>query len=235
MIIKALIVEDESPARATLHSYIKRYFPQVEVVGEAGDVRGARELIEKTNHHVLFLDVQLEDGLGINLLEQIENVGSRIIFTTAFNQYAITAFKHRAFGYLLKPINPIDFKEILGRVVKDVMFPATNSVKIKIPVSDGFKYIFSSEIIRFESESNYTRVYFSDESSTLISKTLKLFEEQLTLDTGFIRIHQSHLVNSAYIDQKQLYLNRVVLLNDIELPISRSKREIVQRTLHNLR
>lgn len=231
MKIKALIIEDESPARKTLHSYINRYFPQITVVGETGDIESARKLINETSHDIIFLDVQLEDGLGITLLEQIDKLGSRIIFTTAFNQYAFTAFKHKAFGYLLKPINPIDFKEILGRVVKDVMVPSIDSVKIKIPVSDGFKYVFSNEIVRCESESNYTRMYFSDKSSTLISKTLKLFEEQLNHRTGFIRIHQSHLVNSVFIDQKHLKTNKIVLLNKKELPISRSRKDSVHETL----
>lgn len=234
MKIKAIIIEDETPARVTLKSYLERYFPQITLVGEAGDLPSAHNLIQNTKHDILFLDIQLEDGLGIELLETIKEAGSRIVFTTAFNNYTITAFKHKAFGYLLKPISPIDFKEIVNRVIKDILVSNIYNVKIKIPTSDGFRYIDSKNIIRCESESNYTRIYLADGSNTLVSKTLKLFEDKLNLETGFLRVHQSHLINSQFIDQKQIKTNHLVLKDGKKIPIARSRKEQITEQLERI-
>lgn len=233
MKINAIIIEDETPARVTIKSYLKKYFPDIRVVGEAGRIAEALEILESISFDFIFLDVQLKDGLGIDLLKTCKKRCKRVIFTTAFDNYAMDAFKHKAFGYLLKPIDPIDFKEIVERVIKDVLVTHVRPAKVKVPTSHGFAYIDSAEIIRCESESNYSRIYTQNGKNYLISKTLKIIEKELLPNAGFARVHQSHLINLRYIDMDRIRHNQMELKSGETIPISRSRREDFQVLLRN--
>lgn len=224
MKVRALIVEDEIPARITLKSFLRKYFPDIIVVGEIDNTIEASRFIDHNDFEILFLDVQLKDGKATDMLQKVKNKNYRIIFTTAFENYALDAFKFKSFGYLMKPIDPSDFKEILLRVLKDLGINMLPGKQIKIPFSNGHIWVNSADIIRCESESNYTIIHVSDGSSYTLSKTLKLIEFEYE-SLGFIRIHQSHLVNIRYLKDLKISNNTITLLNGETLPVSRSKRD----------
>lgn len=232
MKIKAIIIEDELPARKTLTSYLNRYFPQVEITGEAIDIESASELLEKGIYDFVFLDVQLKNGLGIDLIKNRKDL--RIVFTTAFDQYTAEAFKSNAFGYLLKPLDPNDFKDIVNRVIKDVLVSNTQLVKLKVATKNGYAYIETTNIVRCEAESNYSRIFTSDNKSYMVSKSLKYLETELLETRKFARVHQSHLVNVDYVDQKRIETNFITLTSDEKIPVSRSRKEDLNQLLYRV-
>lgn len=231
MKIKGLIIEDELLARRTIISYLNKYFPNVEVCGEIDNIEEAVSFINKEKVDVVFLDIQLKKENGITILERVAPQNLRVIFTTAYNNYTKEAFNHKAFGYLLKPIDPIDFKEIMNRVIKDISYEDFTISKLKVPFGSGHKLIEKSMILRCESKSNYTQLYLLDGSTYVISKTLKFVENNLLDSSLFIRIHQSHLVNRQFIDVTKYKGQSIYLKTGIELPVSRSKIKSVRDIL----
>lgn len=221
MKVNVLIIEDEFPARRTLKSYLHRYFPSIEVIGEATSLLQAKELIAKGGFDFMFLDVHLKDGRSVDMLDELDIDNLRIIFTTAYRDYTLEAFTHKAFGYLLKPINPIVFKEIVNRVLKDVLHGTKELIKLKVYTSNKFAFIDTTEIVRCEAESNYATIKCVDGNSYMVSKTLKALEEELRQTEKFVRIHKSHLVNIDFVNQRQVSKTQIVLTNGEELPVSR--------------
>lgn len=226
MTITAIIIEDEIPARKTIRSYLNKYFPFVEIIAEIDSVKAANRYLKAHDADILFLDVQLKDGLGLEILEHIKNKKIRVIFTTAHDEYTFQAFHFKAFGYLLKPLDPFDFKEIMNRVVKDVNYEDPFTFKIKVPTKDGHTIIDVNEIIRCEADSNYTKV-FTKKSVFVFSKTLKTVEEEFSSTQLFVRPHQSHLINYHFINKSLSNPKYLTLLDGFQVPISRSKKEIL--------
>lgn len=218
----AVIIEDELPARATIRSYVKKYAPEVVIAEEFDSVQSGMNYLKSNSPDIVFLDVQLSDGLGIDILNKIDTSKLRIIFTTAHEQYAMQAFKNKAFGYLLKPLNPLDFKEIIRRVIIDALNTKTNRT-IKLPISDGEIWIKLSDIVRCQSFSNYTRIFCTQKSYT-ISKTLKYVETELLNSDQFVRVHQSHLINIDFVAEKEIKKQCVLLSNGDLIPVSRSRK-----------
>ncbi|MDO8999245.1 MAG: LytTR family DNA-binding domain-containing protein [Bacteroidota bacterium] len=223
----AIIIEDEYPARITLKSYLERYFSNIEVVAEIETVLEAIPFIKNNKIDIIFLDVQLKDGKGIEVLENIDSEKYKIIFTTAHEEYTLNAFKHKAFGYLLKPLDPTDFKEIVERVLNDLN--ANNAIdlekKIKIPEGSGYIWIELKDIIRCEAYGNYTKIITKENLNAItVSKTLKYVEQNLIKSDKFIRVHQSHLINLSFIKAKEIKNNTIALLNGEKIPVSRAKR-----------
>ena len=170
---RAIIIEDELPARVTIKIFLEKYFEEIQVVGEFDSKAGALDFISENDVEIVFLDVQLSDGLGLDLLKLIDTDKYRIVFITAHEDYAMEAFKYKAFGYLLKPLDPEDFQDIMKRVLVDIGLSKTGDV-IKIPISNGNVWINTNDIVRCESENNYCVIYTEDKSY-LISKTLNLW------------------------------------------------------------
>jgi len=228
----ALIIEDELPARVTLNSYLRKYFNAINVVAELGTVKESIDFINKNNIDIIFLDVQLKDGKGIEILNNIDPNKYKIIFTTAHEEFALEAFKNKAFGYLLKPLDPIDFKEILNRVIKDlsILEINLNSKKIQVPILKGYKLVELNDIIRCEAESNYTKIIVKNTSTNfIISKTLKHVESEIINSSLFYRVHQSHLINLNWIEDTQIKGNSIELKNGDKIPVSRAhKGELFQ-------
>jgi two-component system LytT family response regulator len=228
MKIKAIQIEDELPARKTLKSYLKKYFPEITLDGEFGEMSEALKYLKANDVQIIFLDVQLKDGLGIDLLEKIDSSLYRIIFTTAFEKYAMDAFRHKAFGYLLKPLDPDDFQEIISRALTDIKLN-TSKDKVRLPIANGNVWIDINQIVRCESSSNYTRIYCEDRSY-IISKTLKFVENELLNSTQFIRCHHSHLINLKYLFRHEIKHNCIELTNGESVPVSRAKRsELIEK------
>lgn len=221
------------------------------LVGEAEGVWSGIDLIESTHPDVVFLDIQMQDGSGFKLLDHFDQIDFMIIFTTAFDQFAIRAIKYSAMDYLLKPIVP---QELINAVNKaderkqqkkqtgganieeliDVYKKVTDSPKIILTTSEKIHMIKVSNITRCESDNYYTKFFFADGKTLLVSKTLKETEKMLS-DFDFVRPHKSHLVNVHFIKG---YLKHeggfIVMLDDTEIPVARRKKELVLEVLNKL-
>jgi two-component system, LytTR family, response regulator len=250
-LIKAVIIDDEKQSRKTLTGLLERYCPNVMLAGEADGVRTGIALIQESSPDIVFLDIQMQDGSGFKLLDKIENINFNVIFTTAFDQYAIRAFKFSALDYLLKPIVPEELmnavnraetikernKQLDGQNIDELIKSykkASESHKIMLATTEKKHLIEISNIIRCESDSYYTRFYFADGTSMIVSKTLKEIERMLS-DYEFFRPHKSHLINKQYICG---FLKKeggyIVLTDGTQIPVARRKKEMVMEILNQL-
>jgi two-component system LytT family response regulator len=240
--ITAVIVDDEELGRNVLRNMIRKYFPEITITGEAGSVREARGIIATTVPSLVFLDIEMPGGSGFDLLEQIENPPFSVIFTSAYNQYAVKAFKYSAVDYLLKPIN-IDE---LSNAIKKLQSPesrvsmqlalqhfmesynqtgVSKNNKVALPTMDGLAFIDIADIIRCEADGKYTWCFVTGAKKLYSTRSLMDFEEQLT-PQGFCRIHHAHLVNLNHIKN---YVKGaggyVVMSNGDNVIVSKRKKE----------
>lgn len=235
--LRLAIVDDEAPARAGLRAALAGIPLPLEVVGEAENVGAAVELLDRVRPDVVLLDIWLGDGTGFDVLDQVKDHGQRVIFVTAFDHYAVEAFKRGAAHYLLKPVVRADLQQALERVtsaddrspeqVRALRMALTD--RITLPTAEGFHVLAPADIVRCESDGNYTRFHLANGDKLLASRTLKEFEAALE-PHGFLRVHLSHLVNMA---QVRMYLHRdggtLVLTNGQEVPVSHRRRtEVVE-------
>lgn len=248
--LAAIIIEDEKKSRENLHGMLEIYCPNVKVVGQADGVKAGIEVIEKNKPDIVFLDIQMPDGSGFKLLEQLNAINFEIIFTTAFDQYAIKAIKYSALDYLLKPIDPEDLVGSVKKVEQKVSQKKANESiqvlleNIKSRSEEPEKIILSTakkihvvkvdDIVRCESDNYYTTFFFTNGKTMLISKTLKENEDLLS-SHNFIRPHKSHLVNVKYIKS---FLKRdggyIRMTDGSEVPVSRRKKEKIIEIINNL-
>ena len=248
--IRAIIVEDEKMSRETLRRLLEKYCPEVEIVAEADGYRKGLEEIRKHQPDVIFLDIQMPDGSGFRLLEEIEEINFEIIFTTAFDQFAIKAIKFSALDYLLKPVIPQDLIEAISRVAKkkaeksrqkslslnpqSAEAQEERSQKIVLSTSEMIHVINVDDIVRCESDNYYTNFFFLDGRKLLVSKTLKENEDLLS-PHNFIRPHKSHLVNIKYIKSFVRQDGGYILMNDgTHIPVSRRKKDKMMEIIFNL-
>ena len=248
--LKAIIVEDEKRSRETLRGLLKLFCKNVEVVAEADGVVNGIAAIKEHNPDIVFLDIQMPDGSGFKLLEEIEEINFEIIFTTAYDQFAIKAIKFSALDYLLKPIFPDDLVSAVKKVeekrkitspetnvevlLENIRKPQNESPKIVLSTSDRIQVVLVDEIVRCESDNYYTFFYFENGSRMLISKTLKENEELLSA-YNFVRPHKSHLVNIHFVKGfSKKEGGHIVLKDGSKVPVSRRKREMVLEILSNI-
>jgi two-component system, LytTR family, response regulator len=204
--MKAIIIDDEKKGREILHTLIQQYCEEVEVLGSAENSEKAYELIIKNKPDVIFLDIEMPDGDGFSLLERFDDIPFQVIFTTAYDQYAIKAIKYHALDYLLKPFAIEDLQSALSNVRKfaqsDIIknryidFLAahrlTFSGRVALPIKDGVIYLMICDIIRIESDGSYSTFYTND-GQYMVSKNLKEYED--LMPSEFFRVHKSHLIN----------------------------------------
>jgi two-component system LytT family response regulator len=215
--LKALIVEDELNSQELLKAIIDESCDGVQVVAMAQGVAEALEKIKANKPDILLLDIELSDGDGFQVLEQAGDIDFDVIFTTAYDQYAIKAFKFAATDYILKPVDFEELQEAIKRIVDKRSNPEQapsneqiqaliNNIRnirqpfkrIVLPTSNGFTVVDPKDIIRCESDRNYTFIFLTDGRKILVSRTIKEYEEMLR-DYNFFRIHQSHLINLAFL------------------------------------
>lgn len=228
---RSIIIEDEVNARKAIKSYLRRYFVNIDVIAEIDNVKDAVDFLNKNKVDILFLDVHLKDGKSLALLNKINIDDFRIVFTTAHEDYALDAFKSRSFGYLLKPLDPLDFKEIMNRVLNDLSAKneSTEKKSIKVRIADGYRWIKMEEIIRFESESNYTKIFVVNEVRPItIAKTLKSIEKEFNPKNHFLRVNQSHIINVAFLSKTEIHNNSLILSNGHIIPVSRGYKTILE-------
>ena len=241
MNLRAIIVEDEKHSRETLNNLITEFCSDVKVVGMASSPDEAIEAITSLTPDVVFLDVELQSGTGFDVLQQLEKIDFEIIFTTAFEQYALKAVKFSSLDYLLKPI---DYKELKrsvekARIKKDeqvykkqletLLFnlkqerPKLN--KICLLTFDGFAFVDVEDIIYCKAEGSYTKFVLKDNSKLMVSKYLKEFEG-LLLEQCFMRVHNSFLINLKEVKKFVRSDGGYILMsNNDTASISRTKKE----------
>jgi len=234
--ISTILVDDEHSALNSLRILIEKTCPELEIVGTASSVNEAYKLISSLNPSVIFLDIEMSDGSGFDLLEKLGGFNFKVIFTTAYEHYALKALKKSALDYLLKPIDDIELREAVNKLneeiqeIDDIPIQAINTQafgggnRLLLPKKDCYRVIKLEDLIRCESDNNYTNFYLKDGEKIMISKTLKDFELPL-LQHDFLRIHQSHLVNINFI--AYYYAGRggnISLVDGTILPVSRNKK-----------
>lgn len=240
-----LIVDDEQDARRIVSKYVERYFPQLTIVGEAGSVEEGVTMIESLSPMIVFLDIQLGDGTGFDVLDRVQRRDSRIIFTTAFDDYAVKAFRYHALDYLLKPIDPEEFSVAVQHVMDMTVTEQSSNLqnwmaqygnsdrKLGVPTADGIRFIQLDAIVYMEADSSYCKIYLKDSKSVVVSKPLKYFSDKLEGERVFLRPHKSFIVNMNYLleyvkeDGGMLKLNNGALI-----PISRQKKDEVIREMN---
>ncbi len=242
--LRAVIIEDMQAALDLLEADLAKYLPQVEVVGSAPSVVSGLKLIKETEPDLLFLDIELKDGTGFDLLEILDRSDVRVIFTTASDQHAIRAFRFSAIDYLLKPVQP---EELIAAVQKvepasrekvnvllDHWKDGSDDQRITLTNADEVKIVAVGDIIRCEADNNYTTIYFQGGSKFLVSKTLKHFEKLLQL-LGFFRSHQSHLVNMKYVQGFMKSEGGYLMLKDgTSVPVAVRKRSELMKLLDGI-
>lgn len=234
--MNALIIDDEIKSRNTLNNFLVKYCDDLKVLGQADGVKTGLEQIKALEPDLIFLDIEMGDGTGFDLLERLENKNIKVIFVTAYNEYAIQAFRFSAVDYLLKPINPEELIAAVRKLNSEtpvVQEERYNTLlnnhkkirKIALPTQEGIEFVPIEKIIRCEADNNYTQFHILDGKSILVSKTLKDFQELLE-SQGFFRVHQSHLVNLNYVQKYMKGSGGLVVMEDgSHVDVARRKKE----------
>lgn len=245
--IKAVIVEDEQHNREYLSRLLERYFPDIRLMEAAKDVSSGIKAIAVHQPELLFLDVEMPDGTGFDLLNQLPSENYAIIFVTAYDHYALDAIRFCAIDYLLKPLKVEHLKSAVQKVISQRDQQQENRLlrqllsnlkqnnpqekRIALPTQEEILLVKVSEIIRCEGENNYTGFHLRDGRYILVSRTLREFEDLLG-NYGFLRCHQSHLVNLAevrsFVKSDGGYL---LMSNDSRVSVSRHRKERVMGAL----
>ncbi|TWW01373.1 LytR/AlgR family response regulator transcription factor [Chitinophaga pinensis] len=223
--IKAIIVDDEQHCIDALQTMLQKKCPEVTVLGGVNSVKEAKELITELQPDVVFLDVEMPHQNGFELLKMFDKITFDVIFTTAYEQYALKAIKFNALDYLLKPFSVKELQDAIQKCIVRRNSNANNGQletttsplevflqnmktlhqthkKIALPTINGLVFMPVQNIVRCESTGNYTRIFFTDKKNLMVSRPLKEFEELLT-DVDFFRVHNSHLIN---LQQMQSYI-----------------------------
>lgn len=237
-VLKTIIIDDEEDARNTLRSFVASYCPNLEIVEEAEGVADGYRKIMAHSPDLVFLDIQMEDGTGFDLLEKIRTPEFSVIFTTAFDEYAIKAFKFSAIDYLLKPIDPDELIEAVGKAKKEKKSQASDRIsnlmeshgsgsfdRITLSSQEGLTVVKLDNVQRLESDSNYTHFFLRTGEKITVPKSLKEYE--LILPTSrFYRTHQSHIINLDYVKKFVREDGGYVLMDDgTEILVARRRKE----------
>jgi two-component system, LytTR family, response regulator len=239
--IKSIIVDDELKSRESLRILIEDFCDGIEVVALCQNVTEGIDAIQAYKPDIVFLDIQMQRETGFDLLARVREVNFEVIFTTAYSEYAIKAFKFSAIDYLLKPIDIEELKKAIQKVQKKLNSdiggrlqqliqnlkqggPSEN-YKLAIPTTEGLIFVKVNDILYCTASSNYTEIYLADGKKHLVSRTLKEYEEMLE-GHDFFRIHHSYLINlnaiKKYVRGEGGY---VVMTNDKSLDVSKRKKE----------
>lgn len=237
--MKAVIIEDEERSRIVLQNLLETYCPEVEVVAMADSVSaGVREL-RTHNPDVVFLDVQINGGTGFDVIDKMDHIQSSVIFTTAYDQYALKAFKFSAIDYLLKPIDIEELKSAVRKATESnqsivrqyQMQNLLSNLKnpdeapvLLVSTIDAVEFVRIQDIMRCEAQGAYTQLFLKDSKPLMVSKVIKEFEFLLQ-DYGFYRVHQSHLINLKQVRKYVRSDNFLLMRDGAQVQLARSRKE----------
>ncbi|MCB9196904.1 MAG: response regulator transcription factor [Flavobacteriales bacterium] len=241
--IKTIIIEDEEASRETLRNYLTKYCPQVNIISECKNIIEGKEAIEQFSPQLIFLDVEMPFGNAFDLIEQLGNIDFKIIFVTAYSHYAMKALNYSASYYILKPIDIDELEMAVNKVEEELNRSTQEDVqlqtkillenlqgnnsnkKVVLPTLEGFEVVDMSDIVRMEANDNFTNFYLKSGAKKVICRTLKFYEDVLK-DSGFMRVHRSHIVNMNYITgYKKGKGGQVELIDGSVVDVSSSRKE----------
>lgn len=234
--MRTIIIENEQDASELLNNIIHQYIPEIEVLNIATSVKEGIDAILSLEPDLIFLDIDLGDGSGFDILEATRDLDFKVIFTTAYDEYALKAFKYNTVHYLLKPYSLNDLQEAISKI-KDSRNAKENlenliqkyfvdkPKKVAFNTSEGIWMVDQDEVVRLESDGSYTFLHLRDRDKILISKPIGELEPKLSIGK-FYRVHRSHIVNIDFIDK---YVREdggyVLLINGDIVPVSRYKKD----------
>lgn len=245
---KVLIIDDENRTRELIAKMIDSFGFDIETIPEGENVQSGIKAIEKHDPDIVFLDIQMPDGTGFDVIRSIENKRFQVIFITAHEEFAIKAIKFSALDYLLKPVDLMELKTALEKALdsidnnKDnVQFDALQSNaspngkrRLVLKTQESVHVVELDTIIRCEADRNYTSFFLEGGKKILVSKTLKEYETLLSVH-NFVRVQQSHLINIQFVDRYDKKNGGAVVMKDgSEVPLSPAKRELFFTRLENL-
>ncbi|MCF0070993.1 LytTR family DNA-binding domain-containing protein [Dyadobacter sp. CY261] len=246
--IKALIIDDEPKARSVLHQFIISFVPEITEARMAASVEEARGILQVFKPDLVFLDVEMPHQNGFDFLLLPNMPDFDVIFTTAYNQYAIQAIRFSALDFLLKPISPEDLRAAVKRhfskgesfrqrkllfdnLAANIDKRDVKDFRLAVPSSEGVFFFMIHEILRLEADRNYTIIHLIGKRPFIASKTLKHFEDML-IKFRFVRTHKSHLVNLDHIIRISNNNEFIILSDGSRIEVSRRKKDEVQRQLN---
>lgn len=235
--LTTIIIDDEAHCRSALRKQLEWSCPHVRILADAATAEAGYQAIRTHTPDCIFLDIEMPDQNGFDLLRRFDDIDFEVVFTTAYDAFAIDAFRANAVDYLMKPIIEEDLIEAVDRVSilrrnKDLVqeiHPRPASIrpsnrKVGFPTAEGVQFVRVDTIIRAEAEGSYSTIYFGDGRTLFIAKTLKHIESLLE-DPTFVRVHQSHLINTSKIDR---YIKAdggsIVLEDESSVPLARSRK-----------
>ena len=246
--IKAIIIDDESCFREMIQFLLEDYFPDVKVVAQAESVEGGVQVIEEHIPDLVFLDIELKGGTGFHVLQKLKNRKFKLIFVTAFNEFAIQAIKFSAIDYILKPINEFEFKSGVERAIQEIErneppVPVENlfnnnqgkqDKKLVLRTSQNIHVVNIGDITHCEADNAYTTFFLNSGEKIMVSKGICNYIELLS-SCGFVTPHQSHLVNLNYVKKIDKSDGGFLILKDnTEIPSSVRRKQAVLDILNKL-
>ncbi len=236
--LSAVIVDDELDAIEAIKLILKEHFPDINVLGYAQHVTDARNLIISEKPDIVFLDIEMPSGTGFDVLEGIPERNFNVIFVTAYNQYALKAFKYSATDYILKPIDIDDLVRAIKKIELQLGRPgiaeakidnllqniqAEKPEKIALSTSESIEFVKIDNIVQIQGEGNYSTLKMLDQTELVVSKNIGEFEDLLS-DYMFFRPHQSHLINLKHVKKVNRYGNEIVMEDSSIAFLSRRKK-----------
>jgi two-component system LytT family response regulator len=238
--VRTVIIDDENHVRETIGRLLAMHCPQVKVVGAADGVESGLKIIRNLHPHLVLLDIRMDDGTGFDLLHKFETIDFKVIFITAYEKYAVQAFKFAAIDFLLKPVNPEELAEAVKRaeflvqehlqsqlqtLEENLKTDIRQKKKVVLKTLENIYLVDLQNITHFESDGCYTYVHTTTGDRILISKTLREFDDML-IDSGFYRVHKSYLINLSQINRFEKHEGGYIILNnDCKIPVASRKRE----------
>ncbi len=243
--IRALIVDDERPAREVMRELLTAYTPAVEVIGECANVPDAVLAIKKNRPDVVFLDIEMPNYSGFELLSFFDKVDFEIIFVTAYSEYALKAFEISAVDYVMKPVrisllkkavanlkSRLDAQNMQARL--DALKENIEQEKLKkiaIPMAEGVQFVYIKDISHIEAQRAYAKIVKQDGSSMVTSKPLNYYAEMINDDENFMRVHRSFYINLNLVATYKKGNNTLIMENEVEVSISRDKKSQIEEVL----
>jgi two-component system LytT family response regulator len=240
--IRVFVVDDEYQSRLVIVKMLSQFFSDIQIVGQASTVAEAVAGIGQLEPDVVFLDVQIVSETGFDVLDQLNTIDFEVIFTTAYQEYAVKAFRYSAIDYLIKPINPNELETAMQRAIRNVRLQQSSTTeqikilqqqldpaqkftdKIAVPTPEGLLFVSTGDVIYCQGQSNYTEIFLVNGQKLTSSHTLKLYEEMLS-GPNFFRAHKSFLINLQHIEMyRRGEGGTAVMSNGREIEIARRNK-----------
>ncbi|APZ44883.1 DNA-binding response regulator [Polaribacter reichenbachii] len=240
--IKAILVDDEINARENLRFLLNDFCTNINILAEASNVNDAVLLIKAHKPDVVFLDIQMPQKNGFQLLEEFDEINFQVIFVTAYDNYAIRAFQVAALDYLLKPIDVDLLKEAIGKVEKNInnynsihryKLLEEKNKKLAIPYKNDYVIVKVNNILCIEADRMYSKIHMLDDKTFLVTKKLSYYENLFLDDNSFVRSHRSWIININKIKTYSKKDREAILINNVKIPISRGYKEDFEDSFSN--